>query len=207
MSISFDRIAARYDTTRGFPPGIDAHIGAAFRRRSGLPAGARLLEIGVGTGRIAHPLASQGYRYIGVDISVEMMRRLRERLAQDTPVSLLRGDATALPLRDASVDGAITVHVFHLIAGWELAVAELQRVIRPGGILAVGFNDVGELPPAERLRERWRATCRAAPNAVRRAPPRCPRHLAAARKPARAARHDRSAHALRRLGSAGADPA
>jgi len=157
MSISFDRIATRYDTTRGFPPGVDAQIGAAFRWRSGLPGGARLLEIGVGTGRIAIPLASQGYRYIGVDISVEMMRRLRERLPQDTAVSLLRGDATALPLRDASVDGAVTVHVFHLIAGWELALAELQRVIRPGGTLAVGFNDVGEPPPAERLRERWRA--------------------------------------------------
>src|SRR5215216_6319362 len=53
MSISFDRIAERYDATRGFPPGIEAQIGAAFRRLSSLHTGARLLEIGVGTGRIA----------------------------------------------------------------------------------------------------------------------------------------------------------
>ena len=75
MSVSFDRIASRYDATRGFPPGVGAQVGAAFRAQSGLPVGARLVEIGVGTGRIAIPLVSQGYQYIGVDISLEMMRR------------------------------------------------------------------------------------------------------------------------------------
>lgn len=160
MSLSFDRIAARYDATRGFPPGIDAAIGAAFRRHSGLPAGARLLEIGVGTGRIAIPLAAQGYRYVGVDISLDMMARLRERLHPGLVVELLRADATALPLRDASVDGAVAVHVLHLIAGWERAVAELRRVIRPGGTLALGFNDSREQTPTGALRERWQTIVR-----------------------------------------------
>src|SRR5690348_12256315 len=103
MSLSFDRVAECYDATRGFPPGIDQQIGAGFRRASGLPAGARLLEIGVGTGRIAIPLAAQGYRYTGVDISTAMMQRLRERLPDSIALDLVRADATALPLRDASI--------------------------------------------------------------------------------------------------------
>jgi ubiquinone/menaquinone biosynthesis C-methylase UbiE len=156
MSISFDRIAPHYDATRGFPPGVDAQVGAAFRRQSGLPTGARLVEIGVGTGRIAIPLVAQGYRYIGVDISPEMMRRLRARLPPGARLSLLRADATALPLGDESVDGSVSVHVFHLIDGWERAVAELQRVIRQGGTLAVGFNEMSEPSPSEQLREHWR---------------------------------------------------
>lgn len=157
MSISFDRIADRYDATRGFPPGIDGHIGAAFRRESGLAASARLLEIGVGTGRIALPLVAQGYRYLGVDISTEMMRRLRQRLPAGLAIDLARADATALPLRTASVDGAVAVHVLHLISGWERAVTDLRRVIRPGGALAVGFNEVDEQTAGFVLRERWRA--------------------------------------------------
>ncbi len=156
MSISFDPIASRYDATRGFPPEIGARIGAAFRQVSGLPGGARLLEIGVGTGRIAIRLTSAGYRYIGLDISLKMMARLRERLPPGRDVALVRGDATRLPLHDASVDGAVAVHVFHLIAGWERAIAELHRVLRPGGVLAHGFNDSNDSAPSDQLRERWR---------------------------------------------------
>jgi len=157
MSISFDRIASRYDATRGFPAEVDAQLGAAFRQVSGLPGGARLLEIGVGTGRIAIPLASAGYHYIGLDISLKMMARLRERLPPGCDVTLMRGDATMLPLYDASVDGAVAVHVFHLIAGWERAIVELHRVIRTGGALALGFNETDEPTPSEQLRERWQA--------------------------------------------------
>jgi ubiquinone/menaquinone biosynthesis C-methylase UbiE len=156
MSISFDRIAERYDATRGFPPGVETQIGAAFRRLSGLRAGAHLLEIGVGTGRIAIPLASQGYRYTGADISSAMMQRLRQRLPAGVTVDLLRADATALPLRDASMDGAVAVHVLHLIAGWERAVVELRRVLRPGGTLALGFNVAANQSDSESLREHWR---------------------------------------------------
>jgi ubiquinone/menaquinone biosynthesis C-methylase UbiE len=157
MSISFDRIASRYDATRGFPPEVDARLSAAFRQVSGLPGGARLLEIGVGTGRIAIPLASAGYRYIGLDISLKMMARLRGRLPPGCDVALVRSDATRLPLRDASVDGAVAVHVFHLIADWEGAIAKLHRVIRPGGALALGFNESDEPALSDQLRERWRA--------------------------------------------------
>jgi ubiquinone/menaquinone biosynthesis C-methylase UbiE len=155
MSISFDRIAARYDATRGFPPGVDTQFATAFRRLSGLSLDARLLEIGVGTGRIAIPLASLGYPYIGLDLSKNMMAQLRERLPPRVDIMLMRGDATALPLRDASVDGAIVVHVFHLIAGWEQAAAELRRVVRPGGIIATGFNKTNAPLPSDKMREQW----------------------------------------------------
>jgi ubiquinone/menaquinone biosynthesis C-methylase UbiE len=155
MSISFDRIASRYDATRGFPPGVEMQLATAFRRLSRLPNSARLLEIGVGTGRIALPLAAAGYPYVGIDLSRNMMVRLQQRIHSSARISLLQGDATELPLRDASVDGAVAVHVFHLISGWERAVAELRRVIRPGGVLATGFNKQMRRLPADQLREQW----------------------------------------------------
>src|SRR5258706_4825555 len=112
MSISFDPIASRYDATRGFPPEIGARIGAAFRQVSGLPGCARLLEIGVGTGRIAIRLTSAGYRSISLAISIKMMARLRERLPPGRDVALRRGDAPRLPLHDASRYGAPAVPAF-----------------------------------------------------------------------------------------------
>jgi ubiquinone/menaquinone biosynthesis C-methylase UbiE len=159
-SISFDRIAARYDATRGFPFGVEAQIGASFRRVSGLPTNAHLLEIGVGTGRIALPLAAQGYRYTGLDLSLDMMARLGAQLPPGAAIRLVRGDATALPLHDDSMDGAVAVHVFHLIAGWQRAIAELRRVVRPSGILAIGANHTPHSTANEQLRNHWRAIVR-----------------------------------------------
>src|SRR5690606_20916501 len=49
-------------------------------------------------------------------------------------VAAVRGDGTRLPLADASVDAAVAVHVFHLIPGWRAVLAELARVLRPGGL-------------------------------------------------------------------------
>ena len=157
MSISFDRIASRYDATRGFPPGVETQFATAFRRLSDVPPGSRLLEIGVGTGRIALPLASAGYSYVGVDLSRNMMARLQQRMQPGMRLVLVQGDATKLPLRDASVDAVVAVHVFHLIAGWETAVRELRRVVRPGGVLANGFNKQVRQLPSDQLRARWAA--------------------------------------------------
>lgn len=155
MSISFDRIADRYDATRGFPEGVSAEIGAAFQRHIALPNAARLIEIGIGTGRIALPLAAQGYRYSGVDISPKMMQRLRQRITPDMTIDLIRADATALPLRNASYDAGIATHVFHLIAAWPQAIAELRRVIRPGGLFALGFNQNDPYSLVSELRIHW----------------------------------------------------
>ncbi len=99
-----------------------------------LPAGERCLEIGVGTGRIALPLAERGIHVMGVDISLEMLRKLAGRRSGPWPQAAV-GDATQLPFRAAGFGSAVASHVLHLVPDWKLAVAEITRVVRPGGVL------------------------------------------------------------------------
>jgi ubiquinone/menaquinone biosynthesis C-methylase UbiE len=82
-SFSFDPLADRYDATRGYPPGVAQQIARDIARALDARPGARFLEVGVGTGRIAVPLASLGFDYSGVDISGNMVAycvaKLREQ--------------------------------------------------------------------------------------------------------------------------------
>ena len=130
QSISFDRAAGYYDQTRGFPPGIGDEVAAAAVDLIG--PSARILEIGIGTGRIARPMLARGYSITGVDLSRNMMGRLLEAVpAGGASPALVEADATRLPLPPAVFDAVVSVHVFHLIAGWREALAEARRCLRP----------------------------------------------------------------------------
>ena len=132
MSISFDRAAGYYDETRAFPDHIMARLIPMLATQ--LPANELCLEIGIGTGRIALPLIAADVRIVGIDISVEMLRRLREKAGDGAP-SLAIADATRLPFADSTFGSAVAAHVLHLVSGWTRAVDELVRVVRPGGVV------------------------------------------------------------------------
>lgn len=123
-SISFDRIAERYDETRAYPAGVAEKIVEAIGgfARSGEP----LLDIGVGTGRLAAPLHARGYDVVGVDVSRKMLGRAREKGLEN----LLLADARALPFHDGAFGCSVSVHVTHLIRDWMAALAEIGRVTR-----------------------------------------------------------------------------
>ena len=101
--------------------------------------GGRLLEIGVGTGRISLPLHRRGRRIFGFDLSAPMLERYRTKAAAEhlPPPAVVRGDATRLPVGDGRFDAVIEFHVLHLIPEWRRAVAEVRRVLVPGGVLIV----------------------------------------------------------------------
>jgi ubiquinone/menaquinone biosynthesis C-methylase UbiE len=82
-SISFDRVAHAYDATRGYPPGIDQCIAKAIVDAVHATSKTSFMEVGVGTGRIAFPLASLGHAYTGVDISENMVERFHNKLLQN----------------------------------------------------------------------------------------------------------------------------
>jgi len=96
-----------------------------------LPASGPLLEIGVGTGLVAAGLAELGRTPVGVDLSVPMLARAAERI----PGRLAVADAHRLPVRSGSVAGAYLVHVLHLVGDVAATLAEVARVLRPGGTL------------------------------------------------------------------------
>jgi ubiquinone/menaquinone biosynthesis C-methylase UbiE len=165
-SLSFDRVAHVYDATRGYPPGIDQRIAKAIVDTVHATSETTFMEVGVGTGRIAFPLASLGHTYTGADISENMVKQLAKKLLENGwqeyqqawgslpdensasahPVSryrnraksasmrLILSDMTALPFRDAVFDVVLAVHVFQLVDGWQQALFEVLRVIRPGGV-------------------------------------------------------------------------
>lgn len=133
-SVAFDRAVEYYDETRGFPSGEEKRAAALLQQVGGLSADSYVLEIGVGTGRIALPVAPHVQAYFGVDISRPMMLKLHAK-RNGEPVYVTQGDATRLPFPDASFDAAVAVHVFHLIPGWQDVLRELQRVLKPDGVL------------------------------------------------------------------------
>lgn len=151
-SVTFDRAAGYYDATRGFPPGVEQEVAALFARAGGLGAGSRVLEIGVGTGRVAVPLAARTGRYTGVDLSAPMLAKLVGKRGPH-PIDLVRADVARLPLAAGCFDAVIAVHVFHLMAGWREALAGIARALRPGGLLLHGGDDRAGGPAWQRWRD------------------------------------------------------
>ncbi|MGH9119490.1 MAG: L-threonylcarbamoyladenylate synthase [Acidimicrobiales bacterium] len=125
----FDRVADRYDETRG---------GLVRGQRQAdvlLPwiEGRRVLEIGVGTGLVAIGLVDGGVELVGVDLSIVMLRRAAERLG----ARVAQGDATALPVGSGLVDTVIAVWVLHVVGDPDAVLGEAARVLRPAGRLVV----------------------------------------------------------------------
>lgn len=135
-SVNFDRAAGIYDATRKLKANSAEAITKALLTEIRAAGADRVLEVGIGTGRIARPLMREGVRIVGVDISQQMMGQLVEQLTpKHTSPDLLLGDATALPIRDDAFRAAMIVHVFHLVASVEAAAGEIRRVLAPGGVL------------------------------------------------------------------------
>ena len=89
-----------------------------------------VLDAACGTGRHSGYLAARGHRIIGVDRSAAMLARARAKLPQS---DFREGDLEALPLASASVDVAVCALALVHLAEPDRAVAELARVVRPGG--------------------------------------------------------------------------
>lgn len=152
-SVSFDRAANVYEQTRGFPPGIGEQVAQAALEILGPKA--RVLEAGVGTGRIARPLSALGVKMVGLDLSTQMMQELLRRAAEPAP-ALVQGDATRLPFSHQHFDAVLSVHVFHLIPQWPEALSEARRVLKPGGIFLSGYDWRPTETPSGRMLEKWR---------------------------------------------------
>lgn len=106
--------------------------------------GADLVDIGCGTGFHLPRLTARGARVVGVEPYLPLVDRARARLADAgaRTASVLAGDAEALPLADDSVDVVHARWAYFFGAGCEPGLAEVERVLRPGGLAVVVDNDV-----------------------------------------------------------------
>jgi len=124
LVVSFDRVAGVYDATRwsGVPPEVMKRL---LNEMKEVFAGCRtILDVGVGTGRFAEYLSNSGFDVVGIDVSLSMMAKAREKGVRN----LVQADAHYLPFRDRVFDGGIMVHVLHLARDWVQVVLEAGRV-------------------------------------------------------------------------------
>lgn len=105
--------------------------------RAMLPrSGGRLLEVGAGFGRLADEYQAFG-TVVLLDASQALLEAARERVAGDPRFSVVCGDAFSLPFPSASFEAVVCIRVIHHFADPRPAIAELGRVLRPGGVLVL----------------------------------------------------------------------
>jgi ubiquinone/menaquinone biosynthesis C-methylase UbiE len=101
--------------------------------------GMSVLDVACGTGNTAIPAARRGAIVTGVDIAPNLLEQARERAAQENlAVTFDEGDAEHLPYADASFDAVVSVFGAMFAPRPELVASELPRVLKPGGLLAMG---------------------------------------------------------------------
>ena len=125
--------AARYGDLTGR---ITAHVAEALLDAAGVGAGTRVLDVGCGRGDLCAAAAARGARPLGVDLAEGMLDAAREA---HPDLQFRRGDAEDLPLETASFDAALAAFVVNHLPHPERGAAELRRVVRPGGRVAVAM--------------------------------------------------------------------
>jgi SAM-dependent methyltransferase len=137
LARSFERTAEAYE--RGRPGYAEAALDALE-----LPPDAVVLDLAAGTGKLTRQLVGRFARVIAVE-PLDGMRAVLGRVVPEAEA--VPGSANAIPLPDHAVDAVFVGEAFHWF-GNEAAVNEIARVLRPGGILAILFNQAdGDFEP------------------------------------------------------------
>lgn len=160
---SFGQVAEAYERAR--PPYADAGVDWALQQLE-LASGARVLDLAAGTGRLTRALLARALDVVAVEPDDEM-RRVLVRSAPG--IDVLDGRAEDIPLSGGSVDAVTVGQAFHWF-DTDRALAEMRRVVRDGGGLALFWNQfnhddplLGPIDdllrarrPPEARRPRWR---------------------------------------------------
>jgi ubiquinone/menaquinone biosynthesis C-methylase UbiE len=137
---SFDSVAERYE--RGRPEYADEAVDWLVEKL-GLVAGARVLDLAAGTGKLTRQLVRRDFDVVAVEPGDEMRAVLQRVLPN---VEAFSGTAEAIPLPDASVDAITVGQAFHWFEP-EAALGEMARVLRSGGGIALLWNRWDEEDP------------------------------------------------------------
>jgi SAM-dependent methyltransferase len=150
-----ERVAARYDesTAELFDPAV---VGPVVDFLAGLAGQGAALELGIGTGRIALPLAERGVRVHGIDLSEAMVARLRAKPGADR-ISVTIGDFST-----TAVDGTYSLAyvVFNTLGNLTAQAAQsacfrnVAAHLEPGGcfVVEIGVPELQRLPPGDTMR-------------------------------------------------------
>jgi SAM-dependent methyltransferase len=110
--------------------------------------GVFVLDAGTGTGRFAAFLENQGNRVVALDSSQAMLDSLREKAPC---IPSLRSDIYELPFAENSFDAAVCMHVLFHLPDWPVVLAELGRVVKPGGAVFFEMRSGEHVRAAEKI--------------------------------------------------------
>jgi demethylmenaquinone methyltransferase / 2-methoxy-6-polyprenyl-1,4-benzoquinol methylase len=128
----FDAIAPRYDlVNRVMTFGLDRGWRRRAVRSLALAPGSVVVDLAAGTGDLCRDLQAAGHRPVGVDLSWGMLAAAR------TSAPLVQADVLRLPVPDGRADGATCGFALRNFVDLDAFLAELARVVRPGGRVAV----------------------------------------------------------------------
>ncbi|MGI4815611.1 MAG: class I SAM-dependent methyltransferase [Janthinobacterium lividum] len=127
--------AAADNYVRGRPD-YPPEVAEWLRDELGLDAGTTVVDLGAGTGKFTPRLLATGARVVAIEPLPQMLAKLSGAFSQ---VTALVGTADAIPLPDASVEAVVCAQAFHWFATRE-ALAEIHRVLKPGGKLGLIWN-------------------------------------------------------------------
>jgi SAM-dependent methyltransferase len=173
----FEDYGDSQDDDAGIAGWTDSGLQARVRNflRSWQPLGSEgvWLDAGCGAGTYSRAMATAGQRVVGLDYSVPSLLKARAR-SDKKALFWIAGDATQLPFPSASFDGAICFGVLQALSDPVVAIAELSRVVRPGGQVWVDALNAYCLPTLlkgllERVRKQERHLRYDPPRSLRRA--------------------------------------
>jgi SAM-dependent methyltransferase len=139
--VGFESGSDVYERARpSYPEAAVAHL----EDTCAIGRGSVVLDLAAGTGKLTRQLSADGARCVAVEPSASM-REVFQRMVEGPPV--VGGTAEAIPLADRSVDAVVVAQAFHWFDP-PVALAEIARVLRPGGWLALIWNERDESDPS-----------------------------------------------------------
>jgi ubiquinone/menaquinone biosynthesis C-methylase UbiE len=164
--VDYDKVASKYQAGRGPLADIEMCRSAVQGHLPSRPDGRlRVLDLGAGTGIFARVWPEWGATHVAAVDPTAAMLAEAVRVGLPAEASAVRGRAEAIPLSDGVVDVAWLSTVFHHFTGPEQAIAELSRVVVPGGVVFVRafYSDLAPMsgwwdyfPGAHKAFERFR---------------------------------------------------
>ena len=139
VASGYDAAAPSFDRHRPLPEGVPEAIRQAILTCLDI-ASPHLLDLGAGTGRIGGAFVAANDDYVGIDLSLGMLREFacrRDEKGGGAP-RLVQADGRFLPFPDAAFDAVMLIQIFGAMRSWRRLVGEARRVLRPHGSLVLG---------------------------------------------------------------------
>jgi SAM-dependent methyltransferase len=152
--VDFSANAPVYDRRHGAVLASD--VASALASAGALKPGARVLDMGAGTGRVAIAFARLGFDVVALEPSLSMLGALRSK-APEQRIQLIAGEGARLPFTEGGFDGVVLARILYLMSDWQAVLQQARDALKPGAHL---FHEWGNGHPDEtwvQIRERARA--------------------------------------------------